>query len=210
MKTCFLFPICHHLHLFHHPQITLQIVLANLMMLHIRLCYCLTTVQVPVAEPALSSWMRPPRRLLPPTSIAAWDMQRRRVPRRPPRHPPMGRCPAHHHLPRCRLVQAGRRRLPVRRPRGRLLLGRPSPLDRRPPVRRRRPLRVPTGPCHPRQHRHLHHHRCLRLPCVHIHAVAAGFIAPRSAPMALLHGLPLALLKRKRTRLLNHDTIRLL
>ena len=202
MKIGFPFSICHHLHLFRHPQITPLLVLANLMMLHIRLCYCLTTVQVLDAEPALSSWMRPPHHRLLPTSIAAWIMQRRRAPRHLSRHLLLGRCPAHSHLPRRRLVRPGRHRQPARLL-GRRLLGRPPP----PAPRRPRQLRVPVRPCHHRHHRH--HHR-LHLRCALIHAAVVGFIDPRSAPMAPLHGLPPALLKRRRIRLLHPDTTRLL
>jgi hypothetical protein len=71
---------------------------------------------------------------------------------------------------------------------------------------------VPARLCHPchRRHHHLHHHRRLHLHCVLIHAAAVGFIDPRSAPMALLHGLPPVLLKHRRIRLLNPVTTRLL
>jgi hypothetical protein len=89
------------------------------MMLHIRLYYCLITVQVLVMEPVLSYWMRQALLLLPPMSIRAWGMQQHRAPRHLrrllPAHPARRRPRGHPLLGRLR---------PLRRPRVLLLLGR--------------------------------------------------------------------------------------
>ena len=93
MKICFLFRICHLPQRCHHPLIFLVFCLINLRMLHIRLCYYLTTVQergVALAWSSLPNRRCPDLLLLIVTSITAWAMQRAHV-SRPPLRPLLAR-----------------------------------------------------------------------------------------------------------------------
>jgi hypothetical protein len=228
-KICFLFRICHLLHRCHHPLIPPLFCLTNLRMLHIRLCYCLTTVQVPDVVLALSSFMNLHRQdllLLLATSIAAWIMQRARPPRPQLPRRPRGWLT----VGRLRLLRRLRGRHRPRRlcgrHRPRRLRGRLRPCHRRPPHQgrlrhhlgqtRQRPPRLRsrcTGARLP--------HRRLPLPTrqsltrlqllwffVHIRAAGAVFTGLRNALMALLHGSLPAWLKRSLILLRNPDTFK--
>jgi hypothetical protein len=225
-KICFLFRICHLLHRYHPPLIPPLSRLINLRMLHIRLCYCLTTVQVPdVALPSssLTTLRRQDLPLPAATSIAACHMQRARAPRSPSR-PRLAQ-------PLCRprdRLDVGRlrppRRLRVHRPRRH---GPPRLGWLRPPLPR--PSRPPrlgrTRQCRPRLrlrrlrarllHRRLPLPTRLSMPCpqhlwfpVRIRAAGAVSTGPRNALMALLHGSLPAWLTRSLVLLPNPDTIK--
>jgi hypothetical protein len=206
MKICFLFRICHLLHRCHLPLIPPLFCLTNLRMLHIRLCYCLTMVQVPDVVLALSSFMNLHRQdllLLLATSIAAWIMQRARPPR-----PQLPRRPRG-------WLTMGRLRLP-RRLRGRHRPPHPGRLRHHLGRTRQRPPRLRSrcpGARLP--------HRRLPLPTrqsltrlqllwffVRIRAAGAVFTGLRNALMALLHGSLPAWLKHSLILLRNPDTFK--